>query len=847
MSQEIEIPKFVDIDKKQQKIWANKKLFKSPVKPEKKKFYCLDMFPYPSGDGLHVGHPEGYTASDIVCRFKKMNNFDILHPMGWDAFGLPAENYAIATGVHPQVTTEKNIQTFKRQINSLGLCYDWEREINTTSPDYYKWTQWIFLQLFKKGLAYEDTRPINWCPSCKTGLANEEVFQGTCERCQTAVKKKNLRQWILRITKYADRLLNDLDGLDWPNSTMSMQKNWIGRSEGAEIHFKIENSDDFIPVFTTRPDTIYGATYMVLAPEHPLIEKLVSPQAKSEVKAYQEKAAGKSDLERTELQKEKTGVFIGAYAINPLNEKKIPIWIADYVLFTYGTGAIMAVPAHDERDMEFAKKFNLPIIEVVSAPKDWDAEKAYCGEGISINSPLINDLKTVAAKKKIIDFIASKNAGQSKINFKLRDWVFSRQRYWGEPIPIINCAKCGAVAVNEEDLPILLPKVEEYHPTGTGESPLAAIDSWVNVKCPTCNAPAKRETNTMPQWAGSCWYYLRFMDSKNEKEFVSPEIEKAWSPIDLYIGGAEHAVLHLLYARFWHKVLYDIGLVSEKEPFKKLVHQGMILSYAYCDKKGIYRKYSELDIKENGIATLKETGETIKPIVEKMSKSKKNVINPDEIIEKYGADAFRMYEMFMGPLEMAKPWDINGIEGIYRFLKRIWRWGIQCADGIKDNSIKASLEDKDLAILRHQTIKKLTGDIEDLKFNTAISALMIYFNKFHEKELSKEDFEIFLTIMHPLAPHITDELWARAGKTDNLINKAWPVADEKIISERQLEIPIQINGKIKTKIHVKETIEKEELAELAKESVKEHLSGKEIVKLIVVPKRLVSIVVKGGQ
>jgi len=776
-----------------------------------------------------------------------MNNFDILHPMGWDAFGLPAENYAIATGVHPQITTEKNINTFKRQINSLGLCYDWEREINTTSPDYYKWTQWIFLQLFKKGLAYEDTRPINWCPSCKTGLANEEVFQGTCERCQTAVKKKNLRQWILRITKYADRLLNDLDGLDWPNSTMSMQKNWIGRSEGAEIHFKIENSADFIPVFTTRPDTIYGATYMVLAPEHPLIEKLVSSQAKSKVKAYQEKATGKSDLERTELQKEKTGVFIGAYAINPLNEKKIPIWIADYVLSTYGTGAIMAVPAHDERDMEFAKKFNLPIIEVVTAPKDWNAEKAYCGEGISINSPLINDLKTVQAKKKIIDFIISKNAGQSKINFKLRDWVFSRQRYWGEPIPIINCAKCGAAAVNENDLPILLPKIEEYHPTGTGESPLAAIDSWVNVKCPKCNAPAKRETNTMPQWACSCWYYLRFMDSKNEKEFVSPEIEKAWSPIDLYIGGAEHAVLHLLYARFWHKVLYDIGLVSEKEPFKKLVHQGMILSYAYCDKKGIYRKYSELNIKENGIATLKETGETIKPIVEKMSKSKKNVINPDEIIEKYGADAFRMYEMFMGPLEMAKPWDINGIEGIYRFLKRIWRWGIQCSDKIKDNSIKTSLEDKDLAILRHQTIKKLTGDIEDLKFNTAISALMIYFNKFNEKEFSKEDFEIFLTIMHPLAPHITDELWARAGKTDNLINKTWPIADEKIISERQLEIPIQINGKIKTKIHVKETIEKEALAELAKESVKEHLSGKEIVKLIVVPKRLVSIVVKGGQ
>ena len=844
MEKTIEIPKFADIDKKQQKIWADKKLFAAPLKPEKKKFYCLDMFPYPSGDGLHVGHPEGYTASDIICRFKRMNNFDVLHLMGCDAFGLPAENYAINTGVHPQVTTQKNIDTFKRQINSIGLCYDWEREINTTSPDYYKWTQWIFLQLFKKNLAYEDTRPINWCPSCKTGLANEEVFQGTCERCQTPVEKKNLRQWILRITKYADRLLDDLDGLDWPNSTMSMQKNWIGKSNGAEIHFKIENSNEFIPVFTTRPDTIYGSTYMVLAPEHPLVEKLVSPDSQDKVKEYREKAAGKSDLERTELQKEKTGVFIGAYAINPLNEEKIPIWIADYVLSTYGTGAIMAVPAHDERDYEFAKKFNLPIIKVVKAPKDWDESKAYCGEGKSINSKLINNLETHEAKQKIIDFLASKNAGQAKVNFKLRDWVFSRQRYWGEPIPIINCDKCGAVAVDEKDLPILLPKIENYHPTGTGESPLAAIDSWVNVKCPKCNGPAKRETNTMPQWAGSCWYYLRFMDSKNEKEFVSPEIEKAWSPIDLYIGGAEHAVLHLLYARFWHKVLYDIGLVSEKEPFKKLVHQGMILSYAYCDKKGIYRKYSELDIQDNGLATLKETGETIKPVVEKMSKSKKNVINPDEIIEKYGADAFRMYEMFMGPLEMAKPWDINGIEGIYRFLKRIWRWGIQCADKIKDNSIKASLDDKELTILRHQTIKKLTSDIEELKFNTAISALMIYFNKFSEKDFSKEDFEIFLTITHPLAPHITDALWAKAGKTDNLINTAWPKADERIISERELEIPVQINGKIKAKIHVKETIEKEKLEELAKQSVKEHLSGKEIVKLIVVPKRLVSIVIR---
>lgn len=829
---------FKTIDARQQKKWAEKHLFRTDIYSGKPKFYCLDMFPYPSGDGLHVGHPEGYTASDIICRYKRMKGFEVLHPMGWDAFGLPAENYAIATGVHPHITTQKNCANFKRQINALGFSYDWEREINTTDPEYYRWTQWIFLQLFKKGLAYEATMPINWCPKCKTGLANEEVFQGKCDRCGTPIEKKNLKQWMLKITAYADRLLEGLKDVQWPNSTRTMQENWIGRSEGAEVDFRLENGEK-ITVFTTRPDTLFGATYMVLAPEHPLVKKITTPEQKSAVEAYVTAAANKSDLERTELAKEKTGVFTGAYAVNPVNGRRLPVWTADYVLTTYGTGAIMAVPAHDERDWDFAKKFGIEIIDVVKKPDGWDNNIPFCKTGTSINSEFLNGLPTPEAKKKMIAWLSEKGLGRSKVNYKLRDWVFSRQRYWGEPIPIIHCPHCGAVPVPEEELPLRLPEVEKYQPTGSGESPLAAIDSWVNVKCPVCGAPSKRETNTMPQWAGSCWYYLRFADPHNKKEFINSEIEKKWLPVDLYIGGAEHAVLHLLYARFWHKVLFDLGLLSTKEPFRKLVHQGMILSYAYRDSKGVYRKYSELDIAEDGTASTAD-GETIKPMVEKMSKSKKNVINPDDILNEYGADTFRLYEMFLGPLEDSKPWNIRAIEGVSRFIKRVRAWGTTAGkDLVKETS------PDDVLILRHETIAKVTADLEALKFNTCISALMVYFNKLSSmKTVSEEDFAIFLTLLHPFAPHITDEIWNRAGHEESLMQHSWPEADEKIIASRMLEIPVQINGKVKVKIQVKDGTSREEMQALALEKAKNFTTGKTVVKIIVVPGRLVSLVVK---
>jgi leucyl-tRNA synthetase len=829
---------FQEIDSRQQKKWKEQNAFRTERKPGKPKFYCLDMFPYPSGDGLHVGHPEGYTATDILCRYKRMKGFEVLHPMGWDAFGLPAENYAISTGVHPRVTTGKNCANFRRQIDSLGFSYDWEREINTTDPAYYKWTQWIFLQLFKKGLAYEATIPINWCPKCKTGLANEEVFQGKCDRCETPIEKKSLKQWMLRITAYGDRLLADLAGTDWPHSTRLMQENWIGRSEGAEVDFALPDGGK-LTVFTTRPDTLYGATYMVLAPEHPLTLELASPEQKAAVQAYITAAANKSDLERTELAKDKTGVFTGAYAVNPVNGEKLPIWTADYVLTTYGTGAIMAVPAHDDRDHEFAVKFGLKIIEVIKPPAGWKGEGAFCDDGTAVNSGIIDGLPTPEAKKKIIAWLEQKDLGRPKVNFKLRDWVFSRQRYWGEPIPVVHCPKCGVVPVPEKDLPVVLPEVEKYEPTGTGESPLAAIDSWVSTKCPACGGPARRETNTMPQWGGSCWYYLRFIDPKNPSAFVDKELEKAWMPVDLYIGGAEHAVLHLLYARFWHKVLFDLGHVSTTEPFKKLVHQGMILSYSYRDGKGVYRPYKELEIAEDGSAKTAD-GETIKPMVEKMSKSKKNVINPDEVLEQYGADAFRLYEMFMGPLEDSKPWNIRGIEGVYRFLKRAYAWGLERHASLTD--AKASGPD---LILRHQTVEKVGADIEALKFNTAISALMIYLNRLTEqKETSREDFETFITLLHPFAPHITDELWEMAGGEGTLMKRAWPQADKAVIASRDIEIPVQVNGKIREKLSVKETTPQEEIKRLALEAAAPHTAGKTVAKVIVVPGRLVSIVVK---
>lgn len=837
------IANFQEIDKKQQERWEKAKLFSSPRLPKTgKKFYCLDMFPYPSGQGLHVGHPEGYTASDILSRYKRMNGFDVLHPMGWDAFGLPAENYAIATGVHPRITTQKNVDNFRRQIKSFGMMYDWDREIDTTSPEYYKWTQWIFLQLFKKGLAYQSTVPINWCPSCKTGLANEEVFNGRCERCQTPIEKKNLRQWMLKITAYAERLLEDLEGLDWPSSTLMMQRNWIGKSQGAEVDFKVEGSDETITVFTTRPDTLFGATYMVLAPEHELVAKITSPGQKAEVEAYQKQAAAKSEFERSDADKEKTGAFTGAYAINPLNGSKIPVWIADYVLTGYGTGAIMAVPAHDDRDYAFAKKFNLPIIEVIKS-EEGVAEKAFTGDGELVNSDFLNGMRVAESKAAMIKYMEEKGFGKAKTTYRLRDWVFSRQRYWGEPIPIVHCEKCGVVPLPESELPLRLPEVEKFEPSGTGESPLANITDWINTTCPHCGGPAKRETNTMPQWAGSCWYYLRYMDNKNDKALVDPEIEKAYGPVDCYIGGAEHAVLHLLYSRFWHKVLYDLGVVHTKEPYQKLRHQGMILAFSYRDEAGSYHTYEEIDFSDPANPKLKANGAKLTSMIEKMSKSKKNVINPDDILKEYGADAFRAYEMFMGPFDASKPWDMRGIEGVSRFLKRIYSWADEA-----EISKEAALP-KELEILKHKTIKKVSEDIESFSFNTAVSALMIYFNELSKyKKVDEDSFSVFLKLLHPFAPHLTDEIWQNAGKETFLLNEAWPTFNKDLLLEEQIEIGVQINGKIKDRVKLAANSDKDahEKAALASPKIQALLKGVNIVKIIVVPGKMVSIVVRSA-
>ena len=827
---------FPSIDKKQQARWEEAHLFASPRTPGAKKFYCLDMFPYPSGAGLHVGHPEGYTASDILTRYKRMNGYSVLHPMGWDAFGLPAENYAIATGVHPRITTQKNIDNFRRQIKSIGLAYDWSREVDTTDPNYYKWTQWIFLQLFKKGLAYESTVPINWCPSCKTGLANEEVFNGKCERCGHDIERKALRQWILKITDYAEKLLEGLDKLDWPESTLTMQKNWIGKSQGANVIFKLDGFDDTLTVFTTRPDTLFGATYMVVSPEHPILEKIVSAEQKAAVAAYQKEAAKKSDLERGELNKEKTGVFTGAYAINPVNGVKIPVWTSDYVLMGYGTGAIMAVPAHDERDYAFAKKFGLKIIEVIKSEQGVDKE-AFTGDGELVNSGFLNGLHVKESKAKMIAWLSEHNVGNAKTTYKLRDWVFARQRYWGEPIPIVHCDKCGVVPLPESELPLTLPQVEKFEPSGTGESPLATVTDWVNTTCPHCGGPAKRETNTMPQWAGSCWYYLRYMDPHNDKALVDPALEKAWGPVDCYIGGAEHAVLHLLYARFWHRVLFDLGVLSHPEPFQKLRHQGMILAFSYRDKMGNYHAYDEIDFKD-GKAFLKTTGEELSSMVEKMSKSKKNVINPDEILNQYGADAFRMYEMFMGPFDAQKPWDMKGIEGINRFLKRIYAWS-------ESVTFTKAAEPKKSAILLNQTIAKVADDIENLRFNTAISALMVLFNDLSKLPgVTQETFQKFIQILHPFAPHLTEEIWQQKGYEGFVLNSTWPVADKALLQDDTVDMGVQINGKVRERLLISRNAPREEIEQqaLASAKVQSYLKELEIKKVIVVPGRMVSIV-----
>ena len=832
---------FNEIEPKWQKYWEENKTFKAeedPSFPKEKRMYVLDMFPYPSGAGLHVGHPEGYTATDIYSRYLRMNGYNVLHPMGFDSFGLPAENYAIKTGTHPYVTTNKNIDNFRRQIKSLGFSYDWDREISTCNEDYYHWTQWIFEQLYKKGLAYEASTPINWCPDCKTGLANEEVKEGHCERCGAKVEKKNIRQWILKITAYADKLLEDLDSLDWPESVKAMQRNWIGRSEGAAVFFQLENSDEKLEVYTTRCDTLFGATYMVIAPEHPLVNKLTTPEQREAVEKYLDATKHKSDLERTDLAKDKTGVFSGSYAINPVNGKKIPIWIADYVLISYGTGAIMAVPAHDERDWEFAKKFNLPIIEVLKSKVNVQ-EEAWTEDGEHVNSEWLNGLNKADAIEKMLAFLEEKGCGHKAVNYKLRDWVFSRQRYWGEPIPLIHCPDCGTVLVPEEELPLTLPQVQKYEPSGTGESPLVNVESWVNCKCPKCGKDAKRETNTMPQWAGSCWYYLRYINPKNDKAFIDPEKEKYWMPVDLYVGGAEHAVLHLLYSRFWHKVLYDLGLVSTKEPFQRLVNQGMITSFAY-QRANKSLVPTDLVEEKDGKYFDKETGEELTQVIAKMSKSLKNVINPDDFIRDYGADSVRMYEMFMGPLRESKPWATNGFIGVYRFLDRTWR--IATEKKIEDIALS-----KDLDKLMNKTIKKVSEDTASLNFNTAISQMMVYVNELNKLDIiPKKALETLTLLLSPYTPHLAEELWTMLGHVPSVALVKWPEYDEAKCKDDEIEVVVQINGKLRSKLMLPHGSSKEEMLEKAKEDekIKTWIDGKTIVKEIVVPGKLVNIVIR---
>ncbi len=795
------------IEKKWQKYWADNRTFKTTEEGGKPKYYVLDMFPYPSGQGLHVGHPEGYTATDIVARAKRAQGFNVLHPMGWDAFGLPAEQYALDTGNDPADFTELNIKTFKRQIQSLGFSYDWSREINTTDPSYYKWTQWIFTKLYEQGLAYEAEVSVNWCPALGTVLANEEVVDGVSERGGHPVYRKPMRQWMLKITAYAERLLDDLELVDWPESIKEMQRNWIGRSEGSNVTFKIKDTDKDFTVFTTRPDTLYGATYAVMAPELPLVKEIMSGQQAEAVEAYIDSISLKSDLDRTELAKEKTGVFTGAYAINPVNGKEIPIWIADYVLATYGTGAIMAVPAHDTRDYEFAKTFDLEIIPVLEGGNV--EEEAYTEDGLHINSDFLNGLDKATGIVKMNDWLSENGLGEKVISYRLRDWLFSRQRYWGEPIPVIHWEDGTSTTVPENELPLLLPKTDQVKPSGTGESPLAVIAEWVNVVDPVTGMKGRRETNTMPQWAGSSWYFLRFMDPHNRNDLASKERLDYWQNVDLYIGGAEHAVLHLLYARFWHKFLYDIGIVPTKEPFQKLYNQGMILG-------------------ENN---------------EKMSKSKGNVVNPDDIVERYGADTLRMYEMFMGPLDASSTWSEGGIEGSRKFLDRIWRLLLDENDKMRDRI--TTINTHELDKVYHQTVKKVTEDYDNLHFNTAISQMMIFINEAYKVDaLPFEYVTGFVQLLAPVAPHFGEELWVKLGKPEGISYVAWPTYDESFLVEDEIEVVFQINGKVKTKEMVPSDISNDDMIALALENsvIKEGIEGKTVRKTIAIPGRLVNIV-----
>lgn len=852
------------IEPKWQAFWQKNKTFKVEEDLSKPSFFVLDMFPYPSGSGLHVGHVEGYTATDIMARFKRARGFDVLHPMGWDAFGLPAEQHAINTGTHPRDTTVKNIETFKGQLQALGFAYDWDREINTTDPDYYRWTQWIFLKLYEQGLAYIAEVPVNWCPALGTVLANEEVIDGRSERGGHPVIRKPMRQWMLKITAYAERLLEDLEIIDWPEHLKDMQRNWIGRSQGAEVDFKVDAGsanglDANIRVFTTRPDTLFGATYMVLAPEHPLVDDLASEAQREAVDAYRKEAATKSELQRTELQKEKSGVFTGAYAINPVNGARIPIWIADYVLYGYGTGAIMAVPGHDERDWEFARAHDLAIVEVISGGDVTEA--AHTGDGELVNSDFLSGMKVKEAKKSIIAWLEERGLGQGTINYKLRDWLFSRQRYWGEPFPILHREDGEVVTLPEEQLPLTLPDVERYQPSGTGESPLATIEDWVNTVDPRDGTPARRETNTMPQWAGSCWYYLRYIDPKNDEAPVDPEKEKRWMPVDLYVGGAEHAVLHLLYARFWHKVLYDIGVVSTKEPFQRVVNQGMILGVTYQYFKtpaGEPVSFKEVGDRQdlspatipadkvlwkNDVPFHPEHGIELEEIVEKMSKSRGNVVNPDDVIAEYGADSLRLYEMFMGPLEQTKPWNSRGVSGVHRFLSRIWRL-VAGDEGLSTTMVDGDPNDETLRQL-HRTIKKVTEDTEELRYNTAIAAMMEYVNFLYKLDtVPKSAVAPLVQMLAPYAPHTAEELWERLGNEPSVINAPWPSFEEKWLEDDSYELAVQVMGKLRGEITVPKDADEEAVVKLARANpkVEEHLTGKTIRRVIFVPGRILNFV-----
>ena len=796
------------VEKKWQKVWDDNKAFAATDDYSKPKYYALVEFPYPSGQGLHVGHPRPYTALDIVARKRRMQGYNVLYPMGWDAFGLPTENYAIKNKIHPKEVTKNNVARFKAQLHSLGYSFDWDREINTTDPEYYKWTQWIFLKLFKAGLAYKKEMPINWCTSCKVGLANEEVVNGVCERCGAPVVRKVKSEWMLKITEYADKLIEGLDTVDYIERVKVSQKNWIGRSTGAEVDFQIKGKEDKLRIYTTRCDTLFGATYMVVSPEHPLLDKYKDEIKNwSEIESYREQAARKSDFERSELAKDKTGVAIdGLVAINPVNEKEIPIWVSDYVLMSYGTGAIMAVPAHDERDWEFAKKFNLPLIQVVAKDgEEVDINEAAFTDvatGVLINSGFLNGLQVKDAKEKMIEFLEEKKIGKAKVNYKLRDWVFSRQRYWGEPIPIIHCDKCGYVPLDESELPLMLPEVESYMPTDNGESPLAAMTDWVNVKCPCCGGPAKRETDTMPQWAGSSWYFLRYTDPKNTEALASKEALKYWLPVDWYNGGMEHTTLHLLYSRFWHKFLYDQGVVPTPEPYQKRTSHGMIL----C---------------ENG---------------EKMSKSRGNVVNPDDIVNAYGADTLRTYEMFIGAFDLAASWSDDGVKGCRRFLERVWK--------LQDIVVDGDAYSKDMETKMHQTIKKVSTDFENLKYNTAIAAMMALVNDFYKKNaVTKGEMKTLLTLLNPVAPHITEEMWSILGYDGYLYQASWPTFDEAKTVESTVEIAVQINGKMKATLSINKADPKDDVIAKAKEAIADKLTGN-IVKEIYVPGRIVNIVMK---